>query len=311
MLETVLNLAPALTAILLLWTGGGKLVSRTLEQRAASTALPRMLGDVRRSARLLRVVGGIEVALAATLLSVPGLLTAPVDAVPAVLTAGLGACFVGYLLYARHTAPDSSCGCSAASTDPIGWRTIARAGLVLLGGLLTLGSVAPWWSTVAAQPAAAAIVAVVAGGLVLTSSAESDRWWLVPLRRARLRLMGHPLGDSAYADRDAPVPVAATVELLERSLAWRQAAPFVRSGLLEHWDTDGWRILRYAGSMPATNDTDAADTVADADATDPRPVSVLFALDATSSTDTTTQPAIRLSVVCDETGDPLGVPVPA
>ena len=43
----------------------------------------------------------------------------------------------------------------------------------------------------------------------------------------------------------------------------------VRSGLIEHWDSDGWRILRYSGRI---DDPGA-----------PRPVSVRFALDVSAS----------------------------
>ena len=75
------------------------------------------------------------------------------------------------------------------------------------------------------------------------------------------------------------MPVAATVELLQHSLAWQSAAPAVRSGLLEHWDADGWRILRFSG------------------VSDGRLVSVLFALDARATTETTSQPVVQLSIV--------------
>jgi hypothetical protein len=131
------------------------------------------------------------------------------------------------------------------------------------------------------QPVAAAGVVLALGVILVVTSGELDNHWLLPLRRARVRLFGHPL-----AGTGGQVPVAATVELLENSLAWQTVAPIVRSALAEHWDDGGWRILRYTGVY--------------AGADGPRPVSVVFALDAGATLHTPGEPVIRVSVV-DET----------
>jgi hypothetical protein len=165
--------------------------------------------------------------------------------------AALGVGFLGYLGWAQRKAPDRSCGCTATTSAPVTWRSYGRAGLVVAGGL-----------------AAGAGWLAAAAGLVLL--ALVDERWVLPARRLRLRLGGHP-----HALPPQDVPVAATVELLETSLAWHQAAGIVRSGLLESWDADGWRFLRYAGDR----------------------VTVVFALDATATTDTTASPVVRLAVV--------------
>ncbi|MER6146275.1 hypothetical protein ABT174_40845 [Streptomyces sparsogenes] len=92
--------------------------------------------------------------------------------------------------------------------------------------------------------------------------------------------------------------MAATVQLLERSLAWRAAAPVVRSALLDHWDDGGWRVLQFSG-------------VHGGGGAGARPVFVVFALDATACADTVPEPAVRVGIVDADTGEPLPFPPPA
>jgi hypothetical protein len=67
----------------------------------------------------------------------------------------------------------------------------------------------------------------------------------------------------------------------------------VRSDLVEHWEAGGWRVLRYTGVSAG------------------RPVSVLFALDATATATgaaaggTEAGPAVRVSVVAEDTAEIL------
>jgi methylamine utilization protein MauE len=299
------DLAPAVAALLLGgllgWSGAGKLADRALAERAAGTALTRLLGDPGRAAAALRLVGAAEASLAAGLLLGPAA-GATAGAAAGLGTAALGTGFLGYLAWARVTDPGSSCGCTAARNEPITWRAFARAGLVVAGGLVVTGGLVvaggaatgrPWWSVVAAQPAAAA-GALAAGVAVLAGlSAGLDHRWLLPLRQARIRLFGHPLAGTAgpvpLAGRGGPVPLAATVDLLVRSRAWEAAAGVVRSGLVEHWDADGWRVLRYTGVSAG------------------RPVSVLFALDATATAAGPAGPAVRVSVVAEDTAEILAL----
>lgn len=280
MLSTTTSLAPLVLGVLLGWTGAVKLVSRATVRQAPKTALARMLRSSERAGLVLRAVGGAELLLAACLLAVPG------HPVPGIATGLLGVAFLGYLAYGRAIAPESSCGCSANESTPITWRAFARAGLVAAGGAAATTVTGTWWAALTDRPGVSlgllAVAAAVLGGL----SADLDRWWLLPVRRARLRLFGHPLTGTSGGER---VPVAATVELLEHSLAWQAASPVVRSGLLDHWEEDDWRILLYSGLH--------------ADAEGVRPVSVVFALDATASRDTTGEPAVRVSIVDADTGE--------
>ncbi|MDT3400856.1 hypothetical protein RKE29_30375, partial [Streptomyces sp. B1866] len=146
----------------------------------------------------------------------------------------------------------------------------------------------PWWTAVARRPAASLGLAAAAAAVLAALTADLDRWWLLPLRRLRLRRRGHPLAGTRDGGR---VPVAATVELLERSLAWQAASPVVRSALLDHWDDGGWRVLRYAG-------VHGAGAAA-------RPVLVLFAVDPAASLDTAAAPAVRVAVVDADSGEPV------
>ncbi|MEE4542282.1 MauE/DoxX family redox-associated membrane protein [Streptomyces sp. V4-01] len=282
MIPLLSNLAPPVLAALLALTGAGKLFGRGTALLAAGTVLVRVLGDARRAGLVLRAVGGAELAVAAALLAGPA---AGLPAlVPGAATAGLGAAFTAYLGYARATAPESSCGCSARAEGPIGPRTFARAGAVLLGGVAAAGADASWWSQAASRPVGSALVVAAAAALLFVVSADLDRSWLLPLRRLRIRLFGHPLATGA-AGR---VPVEASVQLLESSLAWQAASPIVRSSLLDHWDDEGWRVLRFSGVYE--------EAVRGA-----RPVSVLFALDLAASIDTAPSPAVRVSVIDDDT----------
>ncbi|MGP4111281.1 MauE/DoxX family redox-associated membrane protein [Streptomyces sp. 4N509B] len=283
-----------LLAGLLALTGLGKLTDRALAAQAARTALPRLVRGGARATRVLRAAAAAEVALAVGLLAAPALdAPAALAAAPGVGAALLGAGFLGYLGYARAVAPESSCGCTANDDTPVTWHSFARAGVVALGGAAVaaaaLADGAPWWRAFGDHPAGFGAL-LVAGAVGLAYlSAGPDRRWLLPLRRLRLRLAGHPLasGAGAAAGSGGPVPVAASVELLERSLAWETAMPLVRSGLVEHWDEDGWRILHYTGAHRGEDGRE-------------RPVSVLFALDATADRDDARGHVVRVSVVDQE-----------
>ncbi|MER5185102.1 MauE/DoxX family redox-associated membrane protein [Streptomyces sp. NPDC002896] len=299
-------LVPLVLAGLLGWTGAVKLFGRGTVRQAPKTALARMLRSSERTVLALRTVGAAELIVAAGLFVLPALLGAGATAAaaPGVAAAALGAGFLGYLARARATAPESSCGCSASDDAPITWRAFARAAAVLAGGAVSAagalgvagtaggstdadGVVRPWWAVIQEQPFASLGFLLLSSAVLVGLSADLDRWWRLPLRRFRLRLFGHPFNSGA-ADGSA-VPVAATVELLERSLAWQATSPVVRSGLVDHWDEDGWRVLQFTGVY---EEGEAA-----------RPVAVLFALDASASTDTTVEPAVRVAVVDADTGE--------
>ncbi|MCD9595264.1 MauE/DoxX family redox-associated membrane protein, partial [Streptomyces sp. 8ZJF_21] len=142
------DLAPLALAGVLGPAGAGKLFGRGTARQAPRTALARLLRDGGRAALVLRVLGAVELLLAAALLAPP---TTPLPGVAAAL---LGAGFLGYLGYARTAAPGSSCGCTARQEAPLTWRAFARAAAVLAGGAAAALARQPWWTAAARHPAA-------------------------------------------------------------------------------------------------------------------------------------------------------------
>ncbi|MEU9622984.1 MauE/DoxX family redox-associated membrane protein [Streptomyces sp. NPDC088251] len=280
MLSLTTSLAPLVLAGLLGWTGAVKAFGRGTAQQAPKTALARMLRSSERATTVLRATGAGELLIAA------GLLAVPANPVPGAAAAALGTGFLGYLGYGRTVAPESSCGCSASDDTPITWRAFARAALVVVGGATAAVAQGTWWSALSERSAGALVFLAGAAAVLVALSADLDRWWLLPLRRTRLRVFGHPLLGTAGRNQ---VPVAASVELLENSLAWQAAAPVVRSALLDHWEDGGWRILQYSGVY--------------GDRENARPVAVVFALDATAGRDTGDDPIVRVSYVDAESGE--------
>lgn len=298
------DLAPLVLAGVLGPAGAGKLFGRGTARQAPRTALARLLRDGGRAALVLRVLGVVELLLAAALLAPP---TTPLPGAAAAL---LGVGFLGYLGYARAAAPGASCGCTTRQKAPLTWRAFARAAAVLAGGVAAALAQQPWWIAAARHPAAAPCLVLAAAVAMTALSADPERRWRMPLRRLRRRIAGHPLAataarsavalDATGAQAPVPltatgaravVPVAATVELLERSRAWQSVSRVVRSALLDHWDDGGWRILQFAGVYGG--------------GTAARPVLVLFAVDAAASLDTVREPAVRVSVIDADSGAPV------
>ncbi|NUT33362.1 MAG: hypothetical protein HOV79_09825 [Hamadaea sp.] len=233
------SLQPLLIAAVLLWSARAKLFSRYAEAHARRSALAPLLGE-NRALPAYRLLGGVEAALAAALL-VPGLLLAE-----AVAAAALSTGFLAYLAYARIKAPDSTCGCMGAQSAPVNGRSFGRAGVLLAAALTALAADGSWLAGLADRPVLGLALLVAEGAAVVAFSPELDRHWLLPLRRLHARIT-HPLASPGSFD----VPLDSTVEQLQRSSAYRELAPSLRSDVREHWDEPGWRILvysaRYAG----------------------------------------------------------------
>jgi hypothetical protein len=93
-------------------------------------------------------------------------------------------------------------------------------------------------------------VVLVEAMVFVALSAELDRYWLMPLRRLKVRLT-HPLAGTASFE----VPLAATQQQLLRSTAYQQVNPYLRSDIRDHWDEGDWRFVSYTASYderPAT-----------------------------------------------------------
>jgi hypothetical protein len=179
------------------------------------SALSRLVGKERVVAAF-RVIGVVELALAAALFTPVGQW--------ATFAWFLG--MLGYLSWAKVAEPESSCGCLSEKYAPVGARALARA--VLLAGMVVTADLLPWYSVF---PAAV---------LVFLLSAELDDYWLLPLRRLKVRLR-HPLAGGEFA-----VPVTSTVHQLQKSATYQSVYPILRSDLLDTWDEGEWRILTYS-----------------------------------------------------------------
>jgi hypothetical protein len=204
---------------------------------ASRSALSRLVGKD-RVVSAFRLIGIVELALVVGLL-LPN---------PVTPWASFAWCLgmLGYLTWARRTAPDASCGCLSEKHAPIGARGLARAGLLAVAALF-----AGPWPSILDSPVASAGLLVLETGVVVALSAELDDYWLLPLRRWRVRIR-HPLANSQFE-----VPVASTVQQLQKSQAYQSVYPLLRSDLLDTWDEGEWRILTYS----AVRDGDRATAV--------------------------------------------------
>ncbi|GAB3153874.1 hypothetical protein GCM10027290_47480 [Micromonospora sonneratiae] len=239
MLAMIAALQPLLIGAVLLWSAQGKLLSRYAATGARRSALARLVGD-ERVVPAYRVLGGVELTLGALLL-LPPTLTAE-----AVAATGLALGFLGYLGYAAKAAPTSSCGCLGARSAPVSWRGFARAGLLVVAGLLAMLAQGSWLTALTGRPLAGTTILLVEAAAVVVLSPELDQAWLVPLRQLRVRLTNPLAGGTG-------IPLLATVHQLQQSEAYRRVAALISSDVREHWDDDEWRIVchaaRYQGRL--------------------------------------------------------------
>ncbi|MEO3868713.1 MauE/DoxX family redox-associated membrane protein [Nonomuraea sp. B12E4] len=239
---------PYVIALFLFWAGLAKLLSRRMRAQAGQSALARLTGPA-RAVPALRLVGLIELAVAAALLLPPA---HPLDGVAAAL---LAAGFLAYLGYARVAAPTASCGCLSAHSRPADRRAFARAGLLLAAALLAIGA--------GPHPPLPGLVLLEAVAL-LALSAELDRHWLTPARRLLVRLR-HPLAVPPPRE----VPLETSLHLLRRSPAYCSAAARLTSDVQDTWDEDDVRFVVYGAqegaavfAVPLSSDDPAAVRVA-------------------------------------------------
>ncbi|WP_344306152.1 MauE/DoxX family redox-associated membrane protein [Fodinicola feengrottensis] len=280
-MSVIASMQPLVIAAMLAWAGTYKLLGRTVGVAASRSALPKLLGSDQRAVVGYRVTGAVELTVAVLLL------VAGSTPVPAVAATAVGVSFLAYLGYAKVAVPKSSCGCTSSRAEPISWRGFSRAAIVAVGGLVaTIAAItstgSPWWSALASQPLPAVLVVAAEVVLVLSLSPDFDRTWIMPLRIWRMKYGRHPL-----AGVPDTLPITATSYNLERSEAFTAVSHVVRSGLLESWDEDGWRVLTYGGRIGK------------------RPVTVVFAVGLDSAT-----VGIRSSIVDEATGEILPVPAP-
>ncbi|WP_435111480.1 MauE/DoxX family redox-associated membrane protein [Nocardiopsis synnemataformans] len=199
-------------------------------RRAAATGLAVLVPERLRRASTVGT-GLLEAALALGLLGLTGLLGEAVRA----LTAVVFAVSVVALVVIRRRDPEAGCGCfGGLSQAPIGWRTLARAGLLSAAALATLGLEPAGWEVVASPTP---LHAGVLGAELLLLALLSPE-----LRTAAART----LHEEPCALRE--VPLRRTVRTLHRSDVWRVNEPVMLGSEPEDvWRQGCWRFLRYDG----------------------------------------------------------------
>ncbi|GAA1118476.1 hypothetical protein GCM10009630_15260 [Kribbella jejuensis] len=215
---------PLLLGLILLWTAYTKLKSPTQADR---TALPRLVGEP-RAVLAYQAVAVVEILIALLLLGS--------WAIGAVAAVALSIGFVGFLSYSKVVVPEASCGCAGKSHRPVGTRAIARALLLLATSVSATFATTAWWSA-----GTGLLLLVVEAAVFAMLSTELDRYWLLPIRRLRIRL-SHPLAGTA-SDH---IPLVATQRRVLLSPAYRAVDGLLRSDIHDYWDDDGWRFVSYA-----------------------------------------------------------------
>ncbi|GHD32371.1 hypothetical protein GCM10007147_35900 [Nocardiopsis kunsanensis] len=176
-------------------------------------------------------VGLSEAVLAVGLLVADGLLGEGSRALTAFLFAGSAA----VLLLVRRRAPEAGCGCfGGLSREPVGWRSLTRAGLLSAAALAALGLAPAGWEVLASFTWAHA--AVLGVELLVLASLSPELRVLAArlLRREPCELRRHPLRRSRRR--------------LRRSEVWRTNRPTLLSEEHEdQWRHGCWRFLRHDG----------------------------------------------------------------
>lgn len=176
-------------------------------------------------------VGLLEAVLVVGLVVAGGLLGESARALTAAVFAGSTA----VLLLVRRRAPEAGCGCfGGLSREPIGWRTLTRAGLLSAAALATLGLAPTGWGVLTSFTWTHAAVLGVELLVLATLSPELRVLATRILRREPCELRRHPLRRSRRR--------------LYRSEVWRTNRPTLLSSEPEdQWRHGCWRFLRHDG----------------------------------------------------------------
>lgn len=176
-------------------------------------------------------VGLLEAVLVVGLVVAGGLLGEGARALAAAVFAGSTA----VLLLVRRRDPEAGCGCfGGLSREPIGWRTLTRAGLLSAAALATLGLAPTGWGVLTSFTWTHAAVLGVELLVLATLSPELRILAIRILRREPCELRRHPLRRSRRR--------------LHRSEVWRTNRPTLLSEEPEdQWRHGCWRFLRHDG----------------------------------------------------------------
>lgn len=176
-------------------------------------------------------VGLLEAVLAVGLVVYSGVLGETARALTAVLFAGS----VVVLLLVRRRDPEAGCGCfGGLSREPVGRRTLTRAGLLAAAAVATLGLAPAGWQAAASftwtHAAVLGVELLVLAALSPEVRGPAARY----LRKEPCELRRHPVRRSRRR--------------LFRSQVWRTNRHVLLTGKPEdQWRHGCWRFLRYDG----------------------------------------------------------------
>jgi hypothetical protein len=276
MLAAARELQIPLLAVMLLGGCAAK-AWRVLRSRSMKAAMdPAGLFPLRLHRPAMIAMCATEFGLGLGLIATAGKTGAIVPSLPATIVRVAAALFfliaVGALNETRQRRPAAGCGCFGDfSHTPIGWRTIARAGVLC----------------------AAAVVTIGLPPLRMPSSATTAEFWLAVLafELSLLAFLSPELGEVlvrlGYSEpcELRRLPVERTLTALHASSQWRRHAAQVSSPApIDVWREGCWRFVVYPGFARG------------------RPVDIVFAVYLQPR-----RPVIRAAVLDAATDEVLGL----
>jgi hypothetical protein len=232
MLHLIAAVQPVLLAAVLIPAAHLKLFGGHRADGVRATALASLLGTT-RALHAYRFLGILELLIGMLLIAPPA------RTVNAVAAIGLAIGFLGYLAYARHVGPESSCGClHSRRATPVSWRSFARAGLLVLAGLLATQAAGYWLDVVVAHPLTATAILTVEAVAVVLLSPELGLTRPMQMRHLRSRLPRPLISPSGLT-------LNSSVQQLQHSPAYQRIAGQLHPEILDSWRDQEWRILCY------------------------------------------------------------------
>lgn len=234
MWQAIMDVQAFVLAIILLWAGGWEIFSRKAHEIAAQSALAVLLRRPKAAQVAHISIGTLEICIGISLF-IPPLYLWEVGAVT-----GLATAFVGYLLVARYVAPDKPCACLGGHNAPISWRTLARAGLLLLI------SIVGWRAQTIAPMAIVTnlwLIILIIGEILLFVSLSPELQWAKNLRN--LFIKPNPVKHAVLECATANVPWSQTIQQLEMSNIFAEMSGYLTSKEMDRWRDKCWRFFSY------------------------------------------------------------------
>jgi hypothetical protein len=225
-------------ALVFAWAGLWKVAFRRAKVVAAQSALVRLLRNERHAVIAHLALGCAELTVAILLLLPP--LRDWALRLAALLTLG----FLGYLLLAWRIAPESNCACMGGRATRISWRSVARAGALLVLSVAGWPVREFWGAALVAAPWLVSLLALELAGV----------WLLSPEFGGQGARAGRQLGRSLRLRLD---PACARVRLdigaieraLQGSAPYRALQPALGLGVrTDAWREGCWYFVAYGAN---------------------------------------------------------------